>query len=60
MLNHILVNCKKFRDSIPKAIGNSFVEYIQETMKVKLYNLTNQHHKVIDVLNEPESIMLRR
>lgn len=51
---------RNLRDSIPKAIGNSLVKSTQENMKVNLYNLINQHREVIDVLNEPESIMLKR
>ena len=51
---------RNLRDSIPKAIGNNLVRSIQENMKLKLYNMLHQSREVIEVLNEPESIMIRR
>ena len=51
---------RNLRDSIPKAIGNNLVRSIMENMKLKLYNMLHQSREVVDVLNEPESVMIRR
>lgn len=51
---------RNLRDSVPKAIGNNLVRSIIENMKLKLYDMLHKSREVVEVLNEPESVMIRR
>ena len=51
---------RNLRDSIPKAIGNNIVRSIEETMQITLYNMLYKSREIVNVLNEPESVMIRR
>ena len=51
---------RNLRDSIPKTIGNHLVKSIELHMQMSLYNMLYQQREMVNVLNEPESVMLRR
>ena len=51
---------RNLRDSIPKAIGNNIVRSIEETMQITLYNMLYKSREIVNVLNEPESVQIRR
>ena len=51
---------RNLRDSIPKTIGMNLVKSIEENMQITLYNMLYKSQEVVNVLNEPESVMIRR
>ena len=51
---------RNLRDSIQKTIGNHLVKSIELHMQMSLYNMLYQQRELVNVLNEPESVMLRR
>jgi hypothetical protein len=51
---------RNLRDSIPKNIGNHLVKSIQLHMQMRLYNMLYKSREIVNVLNEPESVTIRR
>ncbi|MCQ2820592.1 MAG: dynamin family protein [archaeon] len=51
---------RNLRDSIPKAIGNFILRSIQEKMQLELYNMLYKGNEILNSLNEPESVTLKR
>ena len=51
---------RNLRDSIPKALGYTLVNTIQNDMKMKLYEMLYNDKSMVSVLNEPEGIKRQR
>lgn len=51
---------RNLRDSVPKAIGNFILRSIQEKMQLELYNMLYKGNEILNSLNEPESVTMKR
>jgi dynamin 1-like protein len=51
---------RNLRDSIPKSIGYFLVRSIQDNMQLQLYNQLYKSTEMLNVLNEPEHIAIKR